>query len=116
MFQINAAGARADGLISGLDRSSLDWDGIWDARTETGWSAELVIPTRTLSFTKGLGNWGINFERDVAHERMKLQWSSPTLDSFITDLSRAGVLTGTAELEQGKGLEISPFCGSQGER
>jgi Domain of unknown function (DUF5916) len=112
VFQVNAAGARADGLISGPDRSSLDWDGIWDARTartDRGWSAEVVIPTRTLSFTPGLDNWGLNFERSVPRDRLKLRWSSPTLDSFVTDLSRAGLLTGTSELEQGKGIEISPF-------
>lgn len=113
LFQVNAAGARADGLISGPDRSSLDWDGIWDARTARtgqGWSAEIIIPTRTLSFTRGLERWGINFERSIARERMKLRWSSPTLDSFITDLSRAGVLSGVAELEQGRRIEISPFA------
>jgi hypothetical protein len=32
-FQINAAGARVDGLISRSESASLDWDGIWDART-----------------------------------------------------------------------------------
>jgi hypothetical protein len=43
-FQINAAGARADGLVSDPESVSLDWDGIWDARTartEEGWSAEI---------------------------------------------------------------------------
>src|SRR6266498_377918 len=41
-FQINAAGTRVDGLISGPESASLDWDGIWDARTARtadGWSA-----------------------------------------------------------------------------
>ena len=50
-FQINAAGTRVDGLISTADSVSLDWDGIWDARTARtpdGWSAEIVIPSRTL--------------------------------------------------------------------
>ena len=113
LFQVNAAGARADGLISGPDRSSLDWDGIWDARTSRtvqGWSVEVVIPTRTLSFTPGLESWGLNFERSIPRERMKLQWASPTLDSFVTDLSRAGLLTGVSQLKQGSGLEISPFA------
>src|SRR5437868_295234 len=32
-FQINAAGTRTDGLISNPESASLDWDGIWDART-----------------------------------------------------------------------------------
>jgi hypothetical protein len=112
-FQINAAGARADGLISDPERVSLDWDGIWDARTartSDGWSAEIVIPTRTLSFTRGLQEWGLNVERFVPRERLTLRWSSATLDSFFYDLSRAGRLTGVGELRQGRGLEFTPYA------
>lgn len=113
-FQINAAGARVDGLISGPESASLDWDGIWDARTARttdGWTAEIVVPTRTLSFTRGLDNWGVNFERFIPRNgRIWLRWSSPTLDSFVYDLSRAGVLSGVGGLEQGRGLEISPYA------
>jgi hypothetical protein len=112
-FQINAAGARVDGLISDPESASLDWDGIWDARTartSDGWSAEIVIPTRTLSFTRGISSWGLNVQRYIARDRVTLRWSSPTLDSFIYDLSRAGTLTGIGELEQGKGLEVTPYA------
>jgi len=111
-FQINSAGARVDGLISGPEGASLDWDGIWDARTERtadGWSAEIVIPTRTLSFTRALTRWGLNVERFVPRERLTLRWSSPTLDSTLYDLSRAGILAGLGELQQGRGLELSPY-------
>jgi len=113
-FQINAAGTRVDGLISNPESAALDWDGIWDAhtaRSEDGWSAEIVVPTRTLSFTPGLDRWGLNVERFVPRDgRIWLRWSSPTLDSFLYDLSRAGTVTGVAGLEQGKGLEISPYA------
>ena len=60
-FQINATGTRTDGLIANSESVSLDWDGIWDARTARtadGWSAEIMIPSRTLSFTRGLSDWG----------------------------------------------------------
>jgi uncharacterized protein DUF5916 len=112
-FQINAAGARVDGLISSADSVSLDWDGIWDARTartSTGWSAEIVIPSRTLSFTRGLNEWGLNLERFIPRERLWMRWSSPTLDSFLYDLSRAGRLSGVGELQQGKGIELTPYA------
>jgi hypothetical protein len=112
-FQINAAGARVDGLISTPESASLDWDGIWDARTQRtsdGWSAEIVIPTRTLSFTRGLDHWGLNLERFMARERLTLRWSSPRLDAFLFDLSRAGVLKGINELQQGLGVEFSPYA------
>jgi hypothetical protein len=111
-FQINAAGARVDGLIDTPESVSLDWDGIWDARTvrtASGWSAEIEIPTRTLSFTRGLERWGLNVQRFIPRERMTLRWSSPTLDSFLYDLSRAGGLSGMGDLEQGKGIEVSPY-------
>src|SRR5215469_5487017 len=111
-FQINAAGARNDGLISNAQDVSLDWDGVWDARTQRtsdGWSAEIVIPSRTLSFTRHRPTWGLNVERFVPRERLTLRWSSPTLDSFLFDLSRAGELSGVGELRQGVGIELSPY-------
>jgi hypothetical protein len=113
LFRINAAGARVDGLIAGLDDPSLDWDGIWDARTarlENGWSAEIIVPARTLSFARGLPAWNVNFERIVARDRTVLRWASPTLDSLFHDLSRAGTLTGIEDVRQGLGLDLSPHA------
>src|SRR5256885_995447 len=113
-FQINAGGTRTDGLISDPQNISLDWDGIWDARTAKtadGWSAEIVIPSRTLSFSRGLDQWGLNVQRFIARGgRTWLRWSSPTLDSFLYDLSRAGVLSGMGAIEQGKGVELIPYA------
>ncbi len=111
-FQANAAGARSDGLIAGPDDLSLDWDGVWDVRTQRtadGWSAEFVIPSRTLSFARH-EQWGVNFQRFVPRERTTLVWSSPTLDMKFPDMSRAGTLNGVGDLQQGRGLEFSPYA------
>lgn len=111
-FRVNASAARVDGLVAGPEDPSLDWDGIWDARTHRAadrWTVEIAIPTRTLNFTRGLDAWGAAFERNIARVRTVLRWTSPTLDSFFYDLSRAGTLTGLAELKQGRGLEFSPY-------
>jgi len=113
LFRINAAGARTDGLVSDPESASLDWDGIWDARTARtpqGWSAEMVIPSRTLSFARGIDQWGLNIERFIPRNRLTLRWASATLNSFLYDLSGAGKLGGMSKLEQGKGLEISPYA------
>jgi len=111
-FQINAAGARVDGLIIDPEHPSSDWDGIWDARTartDSGWTAEIEIPVRTLSFTPGLKAWGLNLERRVARDRITLRWAAPSLDAFLYDMSRAGELPGTDGLTQGRGLELTPY-------
>ena len=118
-FQINSAGARVDGLIDNPESVSLDWDGIWDARTartSDGWSAEIAIPARTLTFTRGRSQWGLNLQRFIPRERMNLRWSSTTLDSFLFDLSRAGALDGMNQLEQGKGLELRPYATARTKR
>ncbi len=111
-FRVNASGARVDGLIAGPEDPSLDWDGIWDARTHRAadrWTIEVTIPTRSLNFTRGLDAWGANFERNIARVQTVLRWASPTLDSFFYDLSRAGTVAGLAGLKQGLGLELSPY-------
>ena len=111
-FRVNAAGARLDGLISGPEDFSTDWDGIWDARariTPDGWVAEIRIPAQTLRFTPGADAWEFNVERYVSRDRTTLRWAGTSLDSFINDFRRAGRLAGVGGLRQGRGLSISPY-------
>lgn len=113
LFRVNAGGARQDGLISGPEETSLDWDGIWDARTRRsadGWSAEIAISARGLRFRPGLPSWGMNVERFVARERITLRWAGLTLDARLEDLRRTGSLGGTAGLRQGVGLAVAPYA------
>src|SRR5215210_3097718 len=113
LFRINAGGARQDGLISGPEEVSLDWDGIWEARTRRtaeGWSAEIAVSARSLRFRPGLRAWGMNVERFVARERITLRWSGLTLDSRLEDLRRAGSLAGIDNLRQGLGLAAAPYA------
>ena len=111
-FQINAAGARRDGLIAGPDDVSKDWDGIWDAKTKRfahGWTAEVVLPSKTLRFASGKEAWGFNVERYVARERLTLRWADPSLDASLWDLRRDGILQIPSGLQQGLGLSVSPY-------
>ncbi len=112
LFRVNASGARLDGLIAGPEDLSLDWDGIWDARTartSDGWTAEIVIPARSLRFPSRATRWGLNVERFVPRDRTTLRWSGTTLDSRLEDVSRAGSLEGIEDLSQGDGWTVSPY-------
>jgi hypothetical protein len=111
-FRVNAAGARQDGLISDPENISLDWDGIWDARSRRGpggWTAEIELPARSLRFPSGRTVWGFNVERTVPRERLILRWTGISLDAQLADFRRAGELDGVGELRQGLGLAISPY-------
>ena len=103
-FEINAAGARLDGLIEGSEDVSTDWDGIWDVRTrrtQDGWIAEIRIPAQTLRFTPGAESWGFNVQRWIARDRIRLRWAGTTLDARFEDLRRAGLLEGVGGFGRG---------------
>ncbi len=111
-FQVNAAGAREDGVYSDPEDIPLDWDGIWDARarvTAEGWTVEIAIPSRTLRFPKGRTSWGFNVGRRIARDRVEVRWTGATLDASFGDLRRTGELAGVEDLRQGKGWSVSPY-------
>jgi len=111
-FRMNSAGAREDGLIFGPTSQSSDWDGLWEGaarRTSTGWTAEIVIPARTLHFDPKLSGWGFNVERFVSRHRMTLRWSGISLNANVFDMRRAGRLEGLGQLQQGWGLSVIPY-------
>lgn len=112
LFRINAAGGRQDGLIDATGLLALDWDGIWDAAVTTtggGWSAEIVVPARSLNFSPNRESWGFNVERHVPRDLLTLRWAGTSLDSRFTDLRRAGKLAGASRMEQGIGLTVTPY-------
>jgi hypothetical protein len=108
-FRVNAAGARADGLVATPDDIPLDWDGVWaarTARTTTGWTAEIAIPVNTLRFDPALHSWGFNAERTIPRERQTLRWAAPTLDARLADFRRAGALE-VPSFPRGAGVTVN---------
>lgn len=118
VFQVNAGGAMADGLISpgyhnNNNGSSVDynWNGYWDAavkRTATGWTAEISIDTQSLQFNNN-AVWGLNISRYVPRDQLTLAWSGINLNASATNLQWEGKLTGTQGLTQGSGFEFDPY-------
>jgi hypothetical protein len=111
-FQINSEAGRVDGLVAGPGDFSLDWDGIWNARTaktDDGWTAEIWIPAQTLTFGGKTTRWGLQVDRSITRDQTELRWASPTLDAGLFDMSRAGILEIMAPLKQGHGIELAPY-------
>jgi len=98
VFAVNPSGARYDGLINpGGETDNPDWDGIWEAATarrDDGWSAEIWIPFQTLAFKPGLDAWHFNVQRRIQSLLETDRWASPSRQYQVTQISRAGILTG----------------------
>ncbi len=111
IFFVNPLGARGEGLAY-AGESSLNWDGIWEAkgrRLEEGWSAELKIPFKTISFKPGLAVWGINVERVIARRQETIRLSGTNRDCKFENPMEAAALQGIEEVAQGKGITFRPY-------
>jgi hypothetical protein len=111
IFITNACGAKSEGLARG-ERYSLNWDGIWDVRShvfDEGWSVEMRIPFKTISFKKSLTAWGLNIERYIARKQETIRLSRPELDAHFAAPMNAALLHGIADVKQGKGITFRPY-------
>jgi len=112
LFIVNPKGARSEGFANGGEHYSLGWDGIWEANGRIdpeGWTAEIRIPFKTLSFNAELTSWGINIERYIARKQEVIRYSGISLNSFFTNPMEAGQLNGIDNIKQGLGLTFRPY-------
>lgn len=124
VFAVNPLGAKFDALVTDEGREvNVDWRGVWSAaavRTDEGWSAELEVPFRSLRYpeVREAQTWGLNVLRLIRHRNEEVLWSawSRTNEGFLK-VSRAGHLTGLAELPRGGlNLELKPYALAGGVR
>jgi hypothetical protein len=111
VFFVNSRGARGEGLVY-AGSSSLNWDGIWEAesrRLEDGWSTEIRIPFKTISFRPGLTVWGLNIERTIARKMEVIRLSGTTRDSNFNNPNEAAALQGIEGVRQGLGITFRPY-------
>jgi len=112
VFAVNPNGARFDGLVSAQgEEVNTDWDAIWEAATwrdAGGWSVEIRIPIKSLSFKQGLTAWGFNVQRRVQRLLETSRWSGANRDYEIYQTKHAGLLTDLPEFDLGLGLSIRP--------
>ena len=120
VFAVNPNGARYDALITDQGASeNSNWDAIWEAaavRTPTGWSAEILIPLRSLLFRPGITSWGFNVQRRIQRNQETDRWAGAERDYKVTQTSRAGLLTGLPSFALGIGLSIRPSVTGGGAR
>ncbi len=112
-FEVNAAGIQADALLSKDEIwANWNWNAVWESAVVThdsGWSAELRIPTSALRFTVSAEPvFGINFQRTISRISEGSGWA-------ITDniscpyVSRFGHLVGLDGLQPKQPAAFLPY-------
>jgi len=112
LFAVGPAGLKLDALVEGGTWRTA-WDGIWTSAVSvgtTGWSAEIAIPYKTLSFDPTRTSWSLNVERILRRKNETSRWSGAQRELGIADLAGAGTIKGfEGDLNQGMGLTLKPF-------
>jgi hypothetical protein len=112
IFILNRNSVRADSLFVGTSNTQSNWEGIWQGQatdTEYGWSVEMQIPFKTLSFDPNATTWGINFRRDHELTSERMGWYS---QNQAMNPGTSGTMTALRDINQGLGLDVEPSISS----
>jgi hypothetical protein len=118
LFATNPLGVEVDAQVRNEGAEvNLEWDGIWRSvthRDAKGWTAEMVIPFRTLRFpATGRQAWRFNVERYLPRNQEKSYWK-PVSHSYgfyaRYKTSQFGELVGLEGIEPGGRYQIKPFA------
>ncbi len=110
IFAVNPFGSRYDALVARIGESeNSNWDAVWSAKAkinENGWSTEISIPVKTLSFNKNIDEWGFNIERKIQRKLEVDRWTAISRDIRLGQTSNAGLLTNLPDFNLGIGLIV----------
>ena len=112
-FLVNSLGTQMDILIENNSNFYTEWDTIWDVearRTDEGWTAEMAIPFRSISYDPGVDKWGFEIMRQIRHKNETVRWSQ--IDQFLPpyNVSEIGLISGIRDTRQGLGLDVQAFA------
>lgn len=108
IFEVNPNGIRSEGLFENTTNLNFDWTGIWRGSgsvDDEGWTAEMAIPFKTLSFDPDDETWGLNLTRFIRRRDERIGWVSHNRDQNPSSFGR---VTGLEGISQGLGLDIVP--------
>lgn len=111
-FEIDPLGGYVDGILQDNSTYLKNWNLVWQAKAHIvsdGWTAELEIPFRELSYDPRQTVWGLQIIRQIKREAEHDSWAPLGPSLSVNDLSDAGTLTGMSGLSEGKGLDVQLF-------
>jgi hypothetical protein len=112
-FEVNPRGGRLDALIQNNSDYLADWNIIWDAKTKRvadGWTVEIMVPFRSISYKAGQTDWGFDLYRLMRRNYERVRWTSAIASIPSLDVGHSGTLTNVHDITQGIGLDIQAYA------
>ena len=111
-FFVNPRGIQGD-LRRNFNNEDASYDAVWYSGgqlTESGWTAEIAIPFRSVRFPDHeVQSWGIHVFRNRPREsREQMSWAPISRDNNCF-FCQAGTMSGIAGVNQGRNLEVLPY-------
>jgi len=115
-FAVNPFGIQGD-LLATLNGEDVDFDLIWHAaaaRNDSGWTAEMAIPFKSLRFpNRPEQTWLMHIVRNYPRaSRYRLSWM-PIDRNNPSFFSQAGLLQGLRDIAAPGGIEVLPYAMGQ---
>ena len=115
-FTVGAGGAQRDGIWSGENTFSTDWDGVWQsavASTNASWTAELLIPWASVPMQGTRGdNRSISVSFDRALWNSGERYSYPTISAqqsrYLSDFAALSITS-----YQQSALSVVPYASAK---
>jgi hypothetical protein len=112
-FAVNPYGIQGDLLMMGNSNEDPSYDMVWESaasRDDKGWTAEMAIPWRSLSFSaKESQTWTISLLRNIPRDNRYLcTWTSLDRNN-PSYIAQGGLLTGLEGIKPGFSLDFLPY-------
>jgi hypothetical protein len=112
-FAVNPFGIQGDLLMMGAGSEDISYDMVWQsaaARNNEGWTAEMAIPLKSLSFSADESqSWTICLLRNLPRKNRYLLTWTPLDRNNPSYISQGGNLKGLEGIKSGKSLEFLPY-------
>lgn len=111
-FEINPLGARLDSLIQNNSDYLKEWNTTWSAKSrivKDGWTVEVAIPFRSISYDAARADWGFDLFRLVRRKGERIRWSQIHNQQPSVDISKSGTMHGITGIARGVGLDVQIY-------
>ena len=112
-FAVNPFGIQGDLLMMGSGNEDPSYDMVWQSaatRNNDGWTAEMAIPFKSLSFSANSSQtWTISLLRNIPRKNRYLCTWTPLDRNNPSYIAQGGNLTGLEGIKPGYSLDFLPY-------